>query len=106
VKHGLAETLLGELVKSMGQFDQAVEQGSDARRIHVSASAELDAIGDEIVQLVNVMDALNRSRFAGAVEILAEWESVSNVFGPVRPAEKPVTPEETPPSGGESRPAA
>ena len=106
VKHGLAETLLDDLVKSMGQFDRAVEQGSDARRIHVSASAELDAIGDETVQLVNVMDALNRSRFAGAVAILAEWESVSNVFGPVRSAEKPISPEETPPLGGESSTAA
>ena len=106
VKHGLAETLLDDLVKSMGQFDRAVEQGSDARRIHVSASAELDAIGDETVQLVNVMDALNRSRFAGAVAILAEWESVSNVFGPVRSAEKPVTLEERPPLGGESSTAA
>ena len=106
VKHGLAETLLDDLVKSMGQFDRAVEQGSDARRIHVSASAELDAIGDEIVQLVQVMDTLNRSRFAGAVAILAEWESASNVFGPVHPAEKPVTPGETPPLGGESSTAA
>lgn len=84
VQHGLAETLLDDLVKNMGKFDRAVEQGGDARRIHVSASAELDAIGDEIVQLVQVMGTLNRSRFAGAVEVLAEWESVSNVFGPVR----------------------
>jgi len=106
VKHGLAETLLDDLVKSMGQFDRAVEQGSDARRIHVSASAELDAIGDETVQLVNVMDALNRSRFAGSVAILTEWESVSNVFGPVRSSEKPTSPEETPPLGGESSTAA
>ena len=103
VKYGLAETLLDDLVKNMGQFDRAVEQGSDARRIHVSASAELDAIADEIVQLVNVMDALNRSRFDGAVEILTEWESVSNVIGPPRPArdEPPTTPEI-----GVERPAA
>jgi hypothetical protein len=106
VKHGLAETLLDDLVKNMEQFDQAVEQGRDARRTHVSASAELDAIGDEIVQLVKVMDAHNRSRFAGAVEMLAEWESASNVFGPVHPSEKSTSPEETPPSGGESRTAA
>ena len=106
VKYGLAETLLDDLVKNMEQFDQAVEQGRDARRIHVSASAELDAIGDEIVQLVKVMDAHNRSRFAGAVEMLAEWESASNVFGPVRTSEKPTSPEETPPSGGETKTAA
>ena len=31
-----------------------------------------------------VMDALNRYRFGTAVEVLAEWESASNVFGPVQ----------------------
>jgi hypothetical protein len=106
VKHGLADTLLDSLVKNMNQFDQAVGQGAEARRAHVGASAELDAIGDEIVHLVKVMDTLNRSRFAGTVEVLAEWESASNVFGPVHASEKSTSPEETPPSGGESSTAA
>ena len=48
---------------------------------------------------------LNVSRSI-AVEILAEWESVSKVFGTVRPAEKPDGQEETPPTGGESSTAA
>ena len=105
VKHGLAESLLESLIKTLEQFDQAVEQGAEARRAHVSASAELDSIGDEIAHLVKVMDALNRFRFADAVPVLAEWESVSNVFGPVRPSgEKPETPDQPP--TGEARPAA
>jgi hypothetical protein len=66
----------------VSQFDQALEQASEARRGHVGASAELDLIGDEIIHLVKVMDGLNRFRFAEAGEILAEWESASNVFGP------------------------
>jgi hypothetical protein len=113
VKHGLAETLLGDLVKNSGLFDQALEQGSEARRGHVGASAELDLIGEEILNLVRVMDALNRSRFAEQGEILAEWESASNVFGPVHTSGEeagppgPVTSQEvTPPPGGEAHPAA
>jgi hypothetical protein len=103
VKHGLAETLLNGLVKSVSQFDQALEQASEARRSHVGASAELDLIGDEIMHLIKVMDALNRFRFADQGEVLAEWESASNVFGPVHPSdERP----ETPPTGGEVKPAA
>ncbi len=86
VKHGLADTLLDGLVQNMERFDKAIEQGTEARRAHVSASAELDVIGDEILHLVKVMDTLNRFRFAAAAEILAEWESVSNVFGPVKTA--------------------
>jgi hypothetical protein len=106
VKHGLADTVLDSLVKSLDQFDQAVEQGTEARRAHVGASAELEVIGDEIVHLVKVMDGLNRFRFADAFQVLAEWDSASNVFGPVHPSEKPASPEEAPPSGGESRTAA
>jgi len=107
VKHGLAETLLTGLVKSVSQFDQALEQASDARRSHVGASAELDLIGDESIHLVRVMDAFNRFRFAEQGEVLAEWESASNVFGPVHPSsEEPVSQEVTPPAGGEPKAAA
>jgi hypothetical protein len=107
VKHGLAETLLDALIKNQQQFDRAIEQGAEARRTHVSASAELDLIGDQILHLVKVMDTFNRSRFAAVVEVLAEWESVSNVFGPVRPSEdEPISPEEVPPTGGEPGKAA
>ena len=107
VKHGLAETLLADLVKNLELFDQAMGQSTDARRTHVTASAELDAIGDEIVHLVKVMDTLNRSRFHGKVELLAAWESASNVFGPIHPSEEPAAPPapSTPP-GGSSTTAA
>lgn len=107
VKHGLAETLLEDLIKNLELFDQAIAQGTNARQTHVSASAELDAIGDEIVHLVKVMDTLNRSRFRSSVELLAAWESASNVFGPVHPSEEQsAPPEEAPPSGGEPRTVA
>jgi hypothetical protein len=106
VKHGLAETVLDGLVKNVNQFEQALGQGTDARRSHVGASAELDLIGDEIMHLVKVMDGLNRFRFAEARELVAEWESASNVFGPVHTSDKSTSPEQTPTSDGESRTAA
>jgi DNA repair exonuclease SbcCD ATPase subunit len=107
VKHGLAETLLEDLVKNVESFDQAVQQGTDSRQGHVTASAELDAIGDEIVHLVKVMDTLNRSRFHASAELLAGWESASNVFGPVvSREEQPASPKETPSGGGESKTVA
>ena len=106
VKHGLADTVLDSLVQSLDQFDQAVEQGTEGRRAHVGASAELDAVADEIVQIVKVMNGLNRFRFASNAESLASWESASNTFGPVHPAaDKPASPD-SPPAGGDVRPAA
>jgi hypothetical protein len=107
VRHGLAETLLEDLVKNLELFDQAMGQSTDARRDHVTASAELDAIGDEIVHLVKVLDTLNRSRFHSSVTLLVAWESASNVFGPVHPSEEPsAPPEKSPPTDGPSKSAA
>jgi hypothetical protein len=106
VKHGLADSVLDSLVHALNQFDQAVEQGTEGRRAHVGASAELDTVADEVVQVVKVMDGLNRFRFAEDEESFASWRSASNVIGPLRSAGvKPTTPE-PPPTGGEIQPAA
>jgi hypothetical protein len=99
IKHGLADTVLDSLVQNLNQFDQALEQGTENRRAHVGASAELDAVADEVVHIVKVMDALNRFRFAADAESLAAWDSASNTFGPLRSGQKPTT-------DGEIKPAA
>jgi hypothetical protein len=109
VKHGLSETVLGALTKALDEFDAAAEQGAQGRLAHVGASADLDAVADEVVQIVHVMDGLNRYRFEKQPELLAAWESASNVVATPRPDVKPApapTPEGTPPAGGEVRPAA
>lgn len=84
VKHGLADAVLENLVPTLDEFDAAVQQGTEGRRAHVGASAELDAVADEVVQVVKVMDALNRLRFASDPEALAAWESASNVVAAPR----------------------
>ena len=105
VKHGLVDAVLTSLTASLDQFDLAVEQGTEGRRAHVGASAELDTVADEIVQVVKLMDGLNRFRFSSEPELLAGWESSSNVFGPPRPGEVEPTPV-GPTNGGEVKPAA
>ena len=108
VKHGLADTVLESLAAALDEFDRAIERGTDGRREHVGASAELDTVGDEVVQIVRVMDGLNRVRFANDAESLAAWESASNTLGPARSAGiKPTpSPSQPPQSGGEIKPAA
>ncbi len=97
VKYGLADTVLDSLVLSLEKFDRAIADSTDALRAHVSARAELEVLGDEVVDIVGVMDALNRFRFADDLATLAEWDTVSNVITPVH----------TPPiPGGEIKPAA
>ena len=54
---------------------------TDARRAHIGASAELAAVAEELIQVVRLMDGLNRYRFADDANSLAEWESASNTVG-------------------------
>jgi hypothetical protein len=84
VKHGLLDSVLQSLTQALDQFDRAVEQGTEGRRAHVGATAELQALAEELVQVVRLMDGSNRYRFADDPESLAQWESASNVIGPPR----------------------
>jgi hypothetical protein len=51
---------------------------------HVGASAGLRAVADEVVQVLRVMDGLNRYRFMNDAELLAAWDSASNVLATPR----------------------
>ncbi len=106
VKHGMVEAVLDNLVQALDQFDAAVERGSDGRTAHVGASAELRAVADEVVQVVRVMDGLNRYRFMRDPELLAAWESASNVLASPRNGAPKPGPGSEPAAGGEVRPAA
>lgn len=85
VRYGLADTVLAGLTEALAQLDAAIAHAQDGRRAHVGASADLATVADDIVQLVKVMDGLNRLRFARQPELLAAWISVSSVVAaPVR----------------------
>jgi hypothetical protein len=105
VKHGLSEEVLSNLEVALEQFETALEQGAAGRVAHVTAAAELETVGDEVVQVVKVMNGLIRLRFANQSEILTAWESASNVFATPRGETKPVSGTQ-PPAGGEIKPAA
>lgn len=105
-KHGLSETVLQGLTEALNEFEAVSNQGSQGRAAHIAASFELDAVADEVVQVVKVMDGLNRFRFARDGELLRSWEAASDIVATPQPAE--VKPETggPPPAGGEVRPAA
>ena len=105
LKHGLAEEVLSGLQVALDQFETAVEQGAAGRLTHIGATSELDTVAEEVVQVVKVMNGLVRFKFANQAEVLAAWESASNVVAAPKPEDKPVTgPTPTPP--GDLRPAA
>jgi hypothetical protein len=89
LKHGLAEEVLTGLEVALEQFDIAAEQGAAGRLAHVTAKAELDRLAEEMAQIVDVMSGLVRVRFVSQPEIVAAWESASNVVAAPQPEEKP-----------------
>jgi hypothetical protein len=105
VKHGLVDRVLQSLSAGLDQFDQAVAQGAEGRRIHVGAAVELDVVAGEAVEIVRMIDGVNRVRFAGDPDLMAAWRSASNVIGPSRPAAKPQG-SGAPPAEGAVKPAA
>lgn len=77
VKRGMSGTVLADLGEAVKQFDLAVERANAARAAHVAASAELRAVGAEIVQVVRMLDAVARLEFKDDPSLLAAWKSVS-----------------------------
>jgi hypothetical protein len=106
LKHGLSEEVLNALKVALDQFQTAVEQGDAGRLAHVGATAELAVVSEQVVQVVKVMNGLIRIRFGNQPEILAAWESASNVVTLSRSPDATTPPSPTPPAGGEIRPAA
>jgi hypothetical protein len=113
VKHGLSEEVLSGLRVRLDEFEAAVQKGDAGRLTHVAATAELDAVSDEVGQVAKVMNGLVRVRSVNQEELLAAWESATSL-GFHRTETKPdsdaVPPAgTTPPSGtpaGDVKPAA
>ncbi len=103
-KHGLADKLLEDLATAVRDLDASVEESNQGRRDHVGARADLKAVSDEVMKLVDMLDGLNRYRFSGKAELLAAWESARKVVVGPRTAEEPQV--EAPKAEGEVRPAA
>ena len=95
IRHGMSAALLADLTVALDQYDAAVNQTNAGRRAHVGAKADLDAVMEENMLQVQLMDGLNLYRYKDDPEHLAAWESAKNVPWPSTP--RPETP---PPSGG------
>jgi hypothetical protein len=102
VKYGLSQTVLDSLRVCLEEFDACVARSDEGRRMHVTATAELEAAADEIVRVVRVLDGFNRLRFANDPEQLAAWESATSLA----PKTSKQDGEEPPAPGGEVKPAA
>jgi hypothetical protein len=86
-RHGLQDTVMDDLTVKVAAYEDAVRQSAEGQRQHIGATADLRAVGEEIVRVVQVMDGFQRLRFAKNPERLAAWVSASSVRATPRPAE-------------------
>ncbi len=113
LKYWLGETLLDDLRKAVDELDASVVETVEGKQRHILARSELRALSDEVMQLVGVLDGVNRYRFAREPQLLAAWDWAkhvvggSQVEGPQTPPDVPSGPEvPTGPDAGEVQPAA
>ena len=100
IASGMTELFLTDLGEALDQYDAAVEEAREARIGHVGARADLEAVTEELMELVALLDGLNRYRFRNNAELSAAWASARNVIGrsqprapePAGPAEESVKP--------------
>src|SRR2546430_11137936 len=85
VKRGMAEQLPDDLAQTLGEFEQTIEATRAAKREHIGASADLEAVAAEVAEQVRVLDGLVRYRFGDDAELMGAWASARNVLGPFKP---------------------
>ena len=104
---GLGATFVDDFTKAVATFDAATQGTHVGRRDHVGARAELAAVAEDCIHLTRVLDGLNQTRFRADPELLAEWQSVSNVVTPSRRKKAPApTPAPAQAQGPAPTPAA
>lgn len=104
VKHGLSDKLLDDLTAAVADLDASLAETNGGLNNHVLAGAELRRVSDEIMQLVAMMDGVNRYRFEREPQLMVAWESAKHVVtGPLTAEEKGSA---EPGTAGEVKPAA
>ena len=108
VKRGLPAGLPDDLASALDEFDRSLAETAGGKQEHVSASAELDVLSDEVSRLVSMLDGINRYRFEREPEKLIAWESARHVVtGPEPKEESPAPlPGSVQAGPGEVKPAA
>lgn len=99
LRYGMPATLLDDIAALLAEYDVATADGHAARRAHTGARAEMRAITEELMGLIDHLDSLNSYHFHDSPEQLAAWISARNIAWPRhRPAD--------PPTDTQSNPAA
>ncbi len=85
LKHGLAEEILTGLEAALDQFETALEQGAAGRWRTSAPRPSWNAVAEEVVQEREGDERPDSLPVRHQPELLAAWESASNVVAAPRP---------------------
>jgi hypothetical protein len=81
---GMVTTLLPELETVVASLELVSEQRNAGRRAHISARTGLTSLRNELRITVNLLDGLNRVRFAESPDELEAWNNAKAIIQPAR----------------------
>jgi hypothetical protein len=83
VSYGMPESFVADLTAALAAYEQLGNEMNAGIAARVGAVAELGAVVDEIMALIQQLDAMQRYRFRDDPEQLAAWESARNIAWPL-----------------------
>jgi hypothetical protein len=89
IRYGMPEGFLDDLAAALAAYDMAINEANAGRTAHVGATAELTAVIEEVMGLVDELDAMNQLRFQDQPELAAAWASARNIPWPEKSAADP-----------------
>jgi hypothetical protein len=82
IKYGMPDNFLDQLTQAVAGYEKVVNDKHGGITAHVGARADLTAVTDELMQIVEQLDTMNRFRFREDAELLAAWKSARDVAWP------------------------
>ncbi len=84
----MTQTVLDDLAAALGEFERTLEASREGLREHVGASADLEVVGAEISEQLQLLDGVVQYRFGDDAELMGAWASARNVLGPSKPKDQ------------------
>jgi len=89
VSLGMSQKVLDDLAAGLDEFEKTLEATRTARQEHAGASADLDVLGVEIKEQVQLLDGVVQYRFGDNAELMGAWHTARNIAGPVNSKNEP-----------------
>lgn len=85
-RHGMRAGQLEAITALADEFEQATARGAEAINAKNLARGALATVMKELADVVRLLDAVNRPRFAGSPGLLLAWTRAKNIVGNGPPA--------------------